>query len=394
MGRITFDQLIALYRNIVFDPPGDSGRLHVVDASILETLALIDGDGRASDDAGINIGCDFRELTVGSTVAVQVSAPRLGLGQLALDVDRLVAAPANRIKEAARYYVIRERYAYNDATIPESITRYRNALRLVNALSEAAAFVDVHQAEATFLGSARLRIPIDYKIADLVPLTTVQVDELEAFVFDNIHKDQKMAILASNVIDLCRLQPEPDRFRYLVAHLRELISKAQEGYKLFASEFSYEKIKGKTEEAISEYTSKIHKTFHDIQNQVMGVPVATVIVAFQLKNAPECGVEFWGNLAVSVGATLFVILLSMAVWNQFMTLASIATDLARQKERLENDYAAVSPQFLPLYQTLSRRVRIHKLILWAITVVCCAGVAITWYIYGKVTVPALSACIQ
>lgn len=63
-----------------------------------------------------------------------------------------------------------------------------------------------------------------------------------------------MAILASNGIELCRQQPEADRFKYLVFHLRELVSKTQEGYKLFASEFSYEKIKGKTEEARSANT--------------------------------------------------------------------------------------------------------------------------------------------
>ncbi|TBG89344.1 hypothetical protein ELG67_09705 [Rhizobium leguminosarum] len=394
MARITFDQLVPLYRNTAFDPDGDGGRLRVADASILETLKLIDIDDFAFEDAAIKIDGDAAKMEVGSTIAVEVLAPRLGLGQLARDVDGLIAAPANRVKEAARYYVIGDRYAYNDAVIPESIVRYRNALRLVKALSEAAAFVDPHQAEATFLGPSRLRVPITYKIADLGSLTSGLLDELEAFVFDKIHKDQKMAILASNVIELCRQQPEGDRFKYLVAHLRELITKTHEGYKLFASEFSYEKIKGKTEEAISEYTNKIHKTFHDIQNQVMGVPVATVIVAFQLKNAAACGVEFWGNLAVSVGASLFVVLLTMAIWNQLMTLTSINSDLMRQKEKLTKDYAAVSAQFLPLYGRLARRICIHCVILWVILIVCWAGVGMTWYIYGRVTVPVLSACLQ
>lgn len=394
MARITFDQLIPIYRNTAFEPVGDGGRLRVADTAILETLKLIHIDDVAFEDAAIKLIGAADKMEVGDTIDVEVSAPRLGLGQLSRDVDGLIAAPANRIKEAPRYYVIGDRYAYNDSAIPESITRYRNALRFVKALSEAAAFVDPHQAEATFLGPGRLRIPIAYKIADLGSLTSGLLDELEAFVFDKIHKDQKMAILASNVIELCRQQPEGDRFKYLAAHARELVAKTQEGYKLFASEFSYEKIKGKTEEAISEYANKIHKTFHDIQNQVMGVPVATVIVAFQMKDATTCGVAFWGNLAVSVGATLFVFLLTMAVWNQLMTLSSISADLTRQKDKLSKDYAAVSAQFVPLYDRLARRVCIHRLILFAILIVCWAGVYMTWYIYGRVTVPEFSACLR
>jgi hypothetical protein len=91
---------------------------------------------------------------------------------------------------------------------------------------------------------------------------------------------------------------------------------------------------------------------------------------------------------------LFVVLLTMAIWNQLMTLTSINGDLARQKAKLESDYAAISKQFLPLYKRLARRVCIHRLILTVILVLCWAGVWMTWYIYGRVTVPVLSACVQ
>lgn len=394
MPRITFDQLIPVYRNTAFNAAGNGGRLYIADEAVLDTLKAIFFDDSAYEDAAISIISDAENFHVGFPVDIEISAPRLGLGQLARDTDGLIAAPANRIAEPRRYYVIGERYAYNDPTIPESITRYRNALRLVKALSEAAAFVDPHHAEATFLGPGRLRIPIAYKIADLGPITSGLLDELESFVFEKIHKDQKMAILASNVIELCRLQPEEHRFRHLLVHLRELVAKTQEGYKLFASEFSYEKIKGKAEEAIGEYANKIHKTFHDVQNQVMGIPVATVIVAFQLKQADKCGVEYWGNLAVSSGASLFVVLLTMAIWNQFMTLSSIKDDLSRQSQKLETDYAAVSAQFLVIYEKLTWRILLHRLILTAVLVICWAGVIMTWFIYNRVTVPEFAVCLS
>lgn len=392
MPKVTFDQLIPIYRNTAFAPGADSGRIRVADSSMLATLKFIDSDEAAFEDSAIRIDGDTQNLQVGDSIDADISTPRLGLGLLAKDMDGVIAAPGHRIAAPARFYVISERFAYNDATIPASVARYRTALRLVKSLSEAAAFVDPHQAEATFLGPGRLRVPILYKTADLVGLTEALVDELEDFVFEKIHKDQKAAILASNVIELCRHQPENERFRFLLTHLRELVSKTQDGYKLFASEFSYEKIKTKTEEAINDYTNKIHKTFHDIQNQVMGVPVATVIVATQFKAATACGVEFWANLAISIGATLFVLLLSVAVYNQLLTLNTIEDDLGRQKEKLGRDYASIAAQFLPLYGKLGTRICAHRWLLRAIMIACWAGVILTWYIFNRLTTVQAWSC--
>ncbi len=393
MAKITFDQLIPLYRNTTFGAEGQTGQLRIVDDAILETLDYISSDDDAFRDSGVRIKSSADKLVLHGKIDLEISTPRMGLGLLARDVDSLIAAQVNRVQEPARYYVIAERFAYSDATVPDSVARYRKALRLVKALSEVAAFVDPHQAEATFLGPGRLRIPILYKVTDLGVITTALIDELEDFVFEKIHKDQKTAILASNVIELCRQQPESERFKYLLTHLRELVSKAQDGYKLFASEFSYEKIKTKTEEAINDYTNKIHKTFHDIQNQVMGVPVATVIVATQFKTAPACGVEFWANLAISIGATLFVLLLSAAIYNQLLTLGTIRADLHRQEEKLRRNYIEIADQFLHLYEKLGRRICFHTLILRVIIIVSGLGAIVTWYIYSKLTTPQIVMCI-
>ena len=310
---------------------------------------------------------------------------------LAKDLDGVIANPSFRIA-VPKYYLIDDRFAYNDAALPESVIRYQATVRLVKALSEAAAFIDPHQAEATFLGPGRVRVPIVYKVSDLGAVTSALVDELESFVFEKIHRDQKLAILSSNVIEICKAQPETERFVFLLKNLRELVSKAQEGYKLFASEFSYEKIRGKTEEAISDYTAKIHKTFHDIQNQVMGVPVATVIVATQFKSAAVCATEFWANLAISVGATLFAMLLSVAIYNQLMTLRSIEEDLGRQEGRLRKDYASVAAFFLTAYSNLKMRIAAHRWVLRAILLASWAGVGLTWYIYNRLTVPEVLSC--
>lgn len=390
MPKITFDQLITVYRATSFNGTRDGGRIAINDDALLFTLRFINEDEDAYRDSNIRI-VDPEKLVLGAEITVQISAPRTGLGVLAKDIDDVLANPTHRLV-IPKYYLIEDRFAYNDSKPPESVVRYQTTIRLVNALSEAAAFVDPHQAEALFLDPGRVRIPIFYKSSDLSGVTSALVDELETFVFEKIHKDQKLAIISSNVIDICKAQPERERFVFLLKHLRELITKAQDGYKLFASEFSYDKIRGKTEEAISDYTAKIHKTFHDIQNQVMGVPVATVIVATQFKRAADCGIEFWANLAISIGATLFVMLLSAAVYNQLMTLRSIEDELGRQESKLRKDYASVANLFLPVYATLRRRIVTHRWVLRAIMAASWIGVALTWSIYDRLTSPSALTC--
>ncbi len=392
MSSITFDQLLPIYRNTVLVGDSMEGTIRITDEAMLDTLRLLESDDRAFEDSGIAIRNPVEEIVLGGMIKVELSPPRGGLGILARNLDALLLNPTHRIKEPRRYYLISERFAYNDPVIPDTVTKYRAAVCFVDAVSAAAALVDKYSAEATFLGPTRLRVPILYKTAELQGIATTTVEKLQDFVFEKIHKDQKTAILASVAVEMCRHQLEDERFAYLLKHMRELVAKSHDGYALFASEFSYDKIKSKTEEAIGDYTNRIHKTFHDIQNQVMGVPVATVIVATQLKVAANCGVEFWSNLAISIGATFFVMLLSVAIYNQFLTLANISGDITRQHEKLDRDYASVAQQFKPLYRRLSRRVSTHRWILGLILVVCWVGVGLTWYVYARLTAAGFSAC--
>lgn len=97
--------------------------------------------------------------------------------------------------------------------------------------------------------------------------------------------------------------------------MSEFYSKYVDGYRLFVSNFSYDKVISELELAKVEYTGKIHKAFTDIQNQILGIPVATVVVATQMKSAPQIGYEFWVNIAVLTGCWIFVMLVGLLICN-------------------------------------------------------------------------------
>ncbi|TGT02570.1 hypothetical protein EN856_36830, partial [Mesorhizobium sp. M8A.F.Ca.ET.213.01.1.1] len=107
---ITFDQLIALYRNTEFSKDGSAGKLTVRDYSIVETLKQIESDEKAVYDAAFTVD-SASAVVIGATVSVEIGAPRTGLGFLALTLDRLLENRRNRIAEPERYYLIEERFA-------------------------------------------------------------------------------------------------------------------------------------------------------------------------------------------------------------------------------------------------------------------------------------------
>jgi hypothetical protein len=164
------------------------------------------------------------------------------------------------------------------------------------------------------------------------------------------------------------------------------------GYRLFASSFSYAKIRSDVEAAKVEYIGKIHKTLIDIQGQLLGIPVATIIVASQLKVAKDCGLEIWTNVGVLGGAWIFAVLLLIAIINQWLTLSAISGEIERQKTKLAADYAAISEQFLDIFKGLSSRIVWHRCALIGVGVIACAGAIFAFLVFARLTAVDPRSC--
>lgn len=121
------------------------------------------------------------------------------------------------------------------------------------------------------------------------------------------------------------------RFGHLLRNLDLVSDEFEKGYRLFVSRFSYSKIRDDVETARIDFVGKIHKTIVDTQGQLLGIPVATIVVASQLKRSHNCDVAFWTNLAVLLGAWVFIALLAIAIVNQWHTLNVLKTEIGRQQ---------------------------------------------------------------
>lgn len=384
MSDAKFETLLTLYRAADFGE-GREATLAVSSESIHEALTTCLSDAR---EYAVGLDADSDEFAIGSTVNVVFEDPRTGLGVLASSLSEILQPTRYRLKEPKDYFLIDSKFAKNDGEIPGDVQKYRQVLRLIELLRQAAAFLDSDEGVLVFVHGGKFELPIEYGVKDLRALDDAAIEKLLTFVGNDAHVEKKLGILEGATKALLENWPKEQRFMHLLSNLPQLAEKASDGYKLFIADFSYDKVRDATEAAKVEYAGKIHKAFSDIQTQILGIPVATIVVASQMKDAKVIGYEFWVNTAVLVGCWVFAILVAFVLWNQTHTLAVLDAEIERQKELIKKQYKDIASQFVGVFKFLRRRLCLQRWALRAVGFVLFVGLILAHVIYFKLTVPA------
>lgn len=324
------------------------------------------------------------ELLVGHVADISF-LPRTGYAVVAKNMDAYLIVPQCRIKAKKRFFLVDVGAASTDVQPHQDVQKYLLVLKLVQSLKDAAAYLDEEEQSLVFISDGRFDLPVRYTSEDLRNLDGATVEALTTLVPTDTHKKQCASILATAVVDLVRAQPPEARFAHLLANAKALRTAYEEGYKLYAAGFSYDKVKDTVETARVEYVAKIHKVFSDIQNQLLGIPVATIVVATQMKSAAPATTEFFINTAVVVGCWVFVIITLLLLRNQKHTLKVVTDEIARQKKVLERDYPSISKTFIEPFEFLTKRARAQAKVLWAMDAVVAVGLVLSHVVYFYLT---------
>lgn len=381
-----WDKLVYLLRNVNSIQANHSaiGTIRISNQNILDAV----NECHSSEDVKLEItsGEDYANLTVGDSVDISCY-PRIGWGRIADDLDALLKTPKARIKEPRRYILLSPAFTTmtDDVSDNSSIYKYRKIIELIGVLKEAAAFLNEEEQCLVLINSGRFDIPVLYDESDLEGVMLGDVEKAIAAFPDGLHRKQCQTIMAEAIIALTKSQPESKRFKYLLEHLSDVLKRYEDGYQLFASGFSYEKIKDQVETARIEYTSKIHKVLSDIQNQLLGLPVATVIVATQMKQSANSETALWVNSAVLFGIWIFSLLMSFLIYNQNCTLNVIKDEISRQKKQLITEFPAIENSFKPVFSYLFRRIKNQKIILVVLFVILSIALIGSHFIYFSFT---------
>jgi hypothetical protein len=394
MANITFAQLTDLYRHASFAEADDEATLSIDTPALLALIKDIEKDDQAAKDAGINVLVDESQLSLGQKVPIHIGAPKIGLGFLVEDFEKLLHTHGAMIAEPNAYYIISDGTDRTTVPPPEILVNYRKILDLISLFAEASSYLDKTKQEFILIRDGKFAIPVHYGAKILENLAIGDVQKLLDLFKDDVHKEQKLPILAEALAHICGSQPDSRRFQYIIENIKAVTDEVGNGYRLFISSFSYAKIRSELEAEKVEYISKIHKTLVDIQGQLLGIPVATVIVASQLKVAHTCGVDSWTNLAVLSGAWVFLGLLIISIVNQWITLSSIAGEIDYQKQKLVSDYAAISDKFIDIFNGLSGRIRWSRKVLIVIGAVASAGAMLSTFAYHRLNSVSLTTCLS
>lgn len=391
MADIGFADLVEIYRHTRFNGNG-GGTLTIANDRVADTIRAIEADQNLYDLTQVGL-VDQANTKVGADVEINVAAPSLKLGILAASFDTLFLSPGAAFSEPASFFVVDHNYASGDQPVPEVLARYRALLSVVVVLREAASYVVELQRELVFIGNESVVVPIVFTQSDLPASLVVGAVRLERLFEDTLHDREKANLLAAAVIEIVGGQRPAKRFQFLIANLDGLCDEVDKGYRLFVSSFSYTKIRKEIETARLDYINKIHKTIVDIQGQLLGIPVATIVVASQLKLSESCGIEFWTNCAVLLGAWIFVALLGLAVRNQWHTLAMLAGEITGQHARLEDEYAAVRNDFVDVFEDLDERIAWHRKVLVGVGTLAVAGALLATLAFLMLTEAGSARCL-
>ncbi|EKR9383016.1 hypothetical protein P9730_001653 [Raoultella ornithinolytica] len=376
----TFKDLVAVYRAASFVDNTSEASLNINDE---ELCSIISDVTEQSHDFGISV--EAGQVVIGETISLHVIPPKVRLGQFHLTFSDYLKNSKNRFKEPGNFYITDIDYYNKDATQPGQIAKYRSVLSLVTLFKECAAYLDENNVELVFVDSSVLKIPVNFTADDLDFIDNNTIQRIIANFAEDTHKEQKLTILASGIKSLCESKTKDSSFSFLLRNLDLLLESFHKGYKVFTSGFSYEKILDQLRVAKIEEMGKIHKVFSDIQNQVLGIPVATIIVATQMKQANGWDAQALINTIIVIGALFFTAMISFVLFNQWQTLNAISEELTHKKEQAENNYKSIYEDIQATFTSLSRRLCAQRWVFGTLCLFVFVGIILTLKFYFFLT---------
>jgi len=303
------------------------------------------------------------------TRTIQFSTPSSG-GFFAWSMEDLLKNPARSRRAPSKFYIADLDYLHPDQkkSMPNQVKGYFQRLSFIESLQPP--FADYHHTASgpetfVFMADKKLEVSINIAASELDPIPAI--DKLmEEYIFATEHKDHKRTIIRTCITDLFAT-PNSKITKIEISDIFKeaelLLEDVRDNYNLFISEFSFKKIKNEIEREKLDFTIKLNTVFSSIQNQLLAIPVALVLVGSQMENTGSWSRK---NLVIWLGALVFALLLSLLVRNQKNTLSAVRQEIDQQWKKIHSDHRPVADRFRDLYWTLEER---HKHQIWLIRIV-------------------------
>lgn len=205
-----------------------------------------------------------------------------------------------------------------------------------------------------FVGKKNLKINSEYNSSDLnVDLILVKCF-IRDYIQNEFHQEDRHLSIINGLHEVYN-GGEISLSEFL-KKIENFFRVVKSNFQLYMDKFSFDDFKNKVEEDRREYTIKINKVFSDMQNQLLTLPIATVLAAGQMVNVTSAG-DFIKNVLIVIGIIIFCIFVLMQIANQGSTLTALNDEIKLRKNEMEKkEDSDHKTEYLSVYTQLDKRI--------------------------------------
>lgn len=333
------------------------------------------------------IFCDQGEIKINEKVLISINPPAARIGYLFKKNHDILTIRKNLLQEPRSYYIIENDFFSNEEKeIPDFIECYRTIILFSDLIKKSSTYFDVNTNEAIFFNAGVYKFPILIEREDALSLDINleiknHIDKILSFFKDNIHVDQKREILSIAIREVSLHVEKKRIFSYLIKSIVSLTQEFCKGYRLLTSGFTYDKIIDELKCRKIEDIGRIHKLFFSIQNQILGIPLATFIASTQVKKITNSH-QGWVNTIIILGVLSYIWLVWIAVSNQKNTLLLIEDEVNGRIKELGEKYPMLIEDVRGTLDDVKLRIKKQKTVFSGLRIglLICGGLSLLMYI--------------
>jgi len=270
-------------------------------------------------------------------------------------LEIMLSYPANLSKVPEQFTLLDLGYTHGvNHSQPAIVVQYFAACRLSQLLVSIADMVNDGSQRLIFLQShdCKLEVNLNYSANDLIELK--ELTEFDnSFVNSELHKEQKRAIIRTVLLELFKGK-KSITLGQMFAVFHNFMERLKNSYTMYVSEFSFEKVKAEVEKDNLDSTLKLNKTLSDIQNQLLAMPVALVLVGGQMLSESSFTMK---NLVIWLGSLVFAWLMDILILNQCHAVQAIEEEVRLRKAKVDARPADIADKFSNGFKDLSNRAK-------------------------------------
>lgn len=183
-----------------------------------------------------------------------------------------------------------------------------------------------------FIGKDNLKISSVYE-SDVLNLSLDNIKVfVKQFILNETHQEDRVLVI-KNALQEAYTDKDITLTEFL-KKFENFFKIVRNNFQLYMDKFSFEDFKHKIEDEKREYLLKINKIFSDMQNQLLTLPIASVIAASQMSKVGGFG-DGVKNIALLLGVYIFAYMIRIFAHNQEDSLDAIRSEIEIKKKEIQ-----------------------------------------------------------